>query len=129
MGPHYKVSSSASSVNSVKPTIKFLATCRDPRLQRMILQSSTDSVYKAICNAFFNVAENPDISLSSRHKRIFKKHRNFIQKIISPKIKLQQKKRLIQRGGHPILAAILPSILSTAIGVLGSAFLNRQLSS
>ena len=125
MGPHYKVS---SSVNAVKPTIKFLATCRDPRLQRMILQSSSDSVYKAICNAFFNVAENPDISLTPVQKKIFKKHRNFIQKIIEPKIKIQHKKRLLQRGGHPILAAILPAILSSAIGVLGSAFLNRQLS-
>ena len=43
---------------ATKRTVKFLATCHDPRIQRAVLQGASDSVYKSICNAFFIIAEN-----------------------------------------------------------------------
>ena len=91
----------------------------------MILRSASDSVYKSICNAFFNLAENPDINLATKQRRILHRHNGLILKIVSPLVKIQRKKRLIQRGNGIFLAALLPAVLSTALSFLGSAFINK----
>lgn len=125
MGPLYRIGN-RREVQPDRRTIKFLAVCKDPRVQRMILQSASDSVYKSICNAFFNVAENPDVHLSNQQRRKFTKFRPLIEKLIQPKLKLARKRKIIQRGGGIFLAAILPAVISTALSFLGSAFLNKS---
>lgn len=112
--------------SNTKRTVKFIAGCHDPRVQRILLQSANDSVYKAICNAFFNVAQNPDVSLSEKHKKRLKQFNPIIQKIISPRVPIKQKRRVIQKGGGLFLAAILPSVIGAALQFLGSTFLNKD---
>lgn len=125
MGPLYRIGT-RQDVQPDRRTVKFLAVCKDPRVQRMVLQSASDSVYKSICNAFFNVAENPDVHLSIQQRRKFKRFRPLIQKIIEPKLKLKRKRKIIQRGGGIFLAAVLPAVISTALSCFGSAFLNKS---
>lgn len=124
MGPLYRIGN-RREIQPDRRTVKFLAVCKDPRVQRMVLQSASDSVYKSICNAFFNVAENPDVHLSNQQRKKFKRFRPLIEKIIQPKLKLSSKRRAIQRGGGIFLAAVLPAVISTALSFLGSAFLNK----
>lgn len=112
--------------SNLKRTIKFMAQCKDPTVQRMLLQSANDSVYKAICNAFLNVAQNSDIKLPPAQQRKLKRFNPLIQKIISSSVHLKRKRRLIQRGGGLFLAAILPAVLTTALSFLGSAFFNKH---
>ena len=124
MGPIYKILRNGK--NDTKSIIKFLGVCKDPRLQRYILQRSPDSVYKAICNAFYNVAQNRDIGLSSRQRRKFSKHRKLIKRLISPEIKLKNKRSALQRGGSLFLGTLLPLVIGTAMSYLGSKFLNNS---
>lgn len=124
MGPLYRIGNRGDLLPH-RRTVKFLAICKDPRVQRMVLQSASDSVYKSICNAFFNVAENPDVHLSNQQRRKFKRFRPLIEKIIQPKLKFNRKRKIIQRGGI-FLATVLPAVISTALSVFGSAFLNKR---
>lgn len=124
MGPVYRIANRHDQ-RPDKRTVKYLATCRDPRVQRMVLQCASDSVYKSICNAFFNIAENPDIKLPIGQKKNLKRFQPLIKKIIEPKISLLRKRRLIQKGGGFFLGAILPTVISAALSFLGSAFFNK----
>ena len=127
MGPTYKISrQKPSSLNSTKRTVKYLAVCQDPRVLRIVLRSADDSVYKSICNAFFNIAENPDITLSKDQRKLLKKHNPVIRTIITPQIPIKRKRQVIQRGGGAFLAAVIPAVLSAAISLLGSAFMKKE---
>ena len=124
--PLYRIGQTRKSVQpNTKRTIKYLASCSDPRIQRLILNSAHDSVYKSICNAFFNVAENPEIKISPKKKNIFKAYNSRIRKLISPKIPIRQKKTLIQKGGAFFLSTIIPLVLKGALSILGSTFLSK----
>ena len=114
------------SCGQVKQTVKYLAVCKDPRIQREILRTASDTVYKSICNAFFNVAENPDINISPKLRQGLRRHGPSIQQLLEPKLNIKRKRKIIQRGGGPFLALLLPSVLSTALSFLGSAFLKRD---
>lgn len=118
-----KARTSPAHTNTTKRTIKFLATSSDPRIQRIVLNSATDSVYKSICNAFFNIAENPDIQLSPKHRRLIRHHRPRIRKLLSNTLPIAKKRRVIQKGGAAFLGTILPIVLSSALSLLGTKFL------
>lgn len=126
MAPAYKVGRKKDTRAATKRTVKYLATCTDPRVQRAILQGASDSVYKSICNAFFNVAENPDINLTTVQRKRFQKYNPVIRKLIAPQVPLNKKRKIIQRGGGPFLIALLPSVISTALSLIGSAFIKPQ---
>ena len=117
---------SSPSSGGAKRTIKYLAEVGDPRIQRIVLNASKDSVYKSICNAFFNMAQNSDIKLSRRHRKLLKPFQDRIGKLISPKLRIRQKRKLIQSGGGIFLGTVLPLVLSSALSLLGSAFIKRK---
>ena len=123
MGPVYKILRHGKA--DTKRIVKFLGVCKDPRLQRYILQRCSDSVYKSICNAFYNVAQNRDIRLSKRQLRKFSKHTRLIKKLISPEIKLKNKRAALQRGGSFFLATLLPLVIESAISYLGTKFIKN----
>ena len=123
MSPVYRIGRKKDTRVATKRTVKFLATCTDPRIQRAILQGASDSVYKSICNAFFNIAENPDINLTKVQRKDFQRFNSVIRKLIAHQVPLNQKKKIIQRGGGPFLIALLPAVISTALSLIGSAFI------
>ena len=127
MGPVYKIAGRRGfSPNVTKRTIKFIGVCNDPRVQRELLRSAPDPVYKSICNAFFNVAENPDINLSPKQRKVLSRYQPVIRKILAPKVRRKVKRKIIQRGGGLFLAALLPAVISTALSFLGSAFIKKE---
>ena len=107
-----------------KRTVKFLSICTRPEIQKKIIQTSPDSVIKAICNAAFNLQHNPEIHLSAKQKALFRKYNTHITSLTNPQISVINKRRLLQSGGNPLLFAILRPILSSALSLLGSAFIN-----
>jgi hypothetical protein len=125
MGPVYKVSKPKLG-REIKRTVKFMGVCRDPRVQRNILQTAPDAVYKSFCNAFYNVAENPDINLKKLNRKALVRYQPIIRKIVAPNVKIRQKRKIIQRGGGFFLAAVLPAVISTALEFLGSAFIKKE---
>ena len=107
-----------------KRTIKFLSICTRPEIQKKILQASPDSVIKAICNAAFNLQHNPEIHLSAKQKALFRKYNAHITSLTNPQISVQNKRKLLQTGGNPLLFTVLRPILASALSLLGSAFIN-----
>ena len=76
-----------------------MGVCRDPRVQRNILQKASDEVYKSVCNVFYNVAENPEINLTKLDRKTLARYQPIIRKIVAPTVKIKQKRKIIQRGG------------------------------
>ena len=102
----------------IKRAIKLLAVCRDPRVRSAILARGPDQVIKTICNAALNI-ERGDIHLDKKKRSVFAKHRAHISKLTSKKLSVGQKRKFLnQKGG---IWPILPVLLSTALGALGSA--------
>ena len=124
MGPHF-ISASEKKSQILKHTIKYISVCHDPRLQTAILRSAPDTVFKAIANAIHNVANNSDIELSPYQKRLIRKKQKLFSQIVSSKIKIPQKRKIIQSGGGFFLATLLPLVLSTALSTLGSHFFSK----
>ena len=127
MAPYYKLAKqNLNQLHTVKRTIKFLAIPHNHQIQKAILKSSSDSVIKAICNAAYNIHQNPELHLAPKQRTLFRKNRQTIFKLTSPKITIPKKRKILQRGGGPLLFALLPALLSTAISALGSAFISAN---
>ena len=69
MGPLVKIA--RTNMSQTKRIVKFIDECYDPRLRRYLLQNSPDSVYKSICNVFYNVAHNPKKPFTSKFHPYF----------------------------------------------------------
>ena len=126
--PYVKIASEPSVTRSknriTKRTLKFLAICRNPDIQKRIIKSAPDSIIKGICNAAFNIQQNPDIKLSNKEKLLFRRYKLKIGKLTHPRIPIAKKRRIIQTGGGHFLIALVPALLTTALSTLGSAFIN-----
>jgi hypothetical protein len=100
-----------------KRTVKFLSVCRDPKVVSSVIRSSPDSVIKTICNAALNVQRGGRVSLSNADKIRFRKHSGQIAKLVSKKLSVAKKRKLLsQRGG----AFWIPALIGAALGGLGS---------
>ena len=110
---------------SLKRTIKFLATNVNPQITKLILAKSGDSVVKGISNADLN-AYKGKIRLPPKTRSKFSKHRKVFEKLTSSTIPIAKKRRLLvtQRGGG--FAALIPILLSTVLSTFGSSFLNKS---
>jgi hypothetical protein len=112
--PHHRLS--ARDVK--KRSIKFLAVCRDPKVVSSVVRSAPDDVIKTICNAALNVQRGGRVALSSAEKSLFRNHGGQIAKLVSKKVSLKSKRKLLsQRGG----AFFIPALIGAALGGLGSA--------
>ena len=105
----------------VKRYVQFLSLCKDPASRKLVLQKAPESVIKAICNASLN-ASNGDIRLTPKQKKLFKRYQPLFQHLNSRQESIPKKRKLlVQKGG----LAILPIILSTVLGSLGSALFSK----
>ena len=126
--PYLKLANEPSVTRSknriTKRTLKFLSVCRRPDNQKRIIKSALASLIKGICNAAFNIQQNPDIKLSKKEKALFRRFKLKIGKLTHPRIPISKKRKIIQTGGGPFLIELVPALLSTALSTLGSAFIN-----
>ena len=112
---------SGKRLKPVKQYIKFLSVCRDPVTRKPFVQKAPDSVIKAICNASYNVAHG-DVHLTPTQKKKFKSQFQLLSKLNSREVTVPAKRKiLVQKGG----IAILPILLSTVLGSLGSLLFNK----
>jgi quercetin dioxygenase-like cupin family protein len=105
-----------------KRTLKYLATCTDPRAYIAVTRAAPARAIQDICNAAFNV-EQGDIHLSPKQKALFRTHRKDIATLTSPRVTLARKRKVIvsQKGGF----FFIPALISAAIGALGSTLLGK----
>jgi hypothetical protein len=117
--PHSAGTTSAASRgrNAGKRTVKYLSVCRDPKAYNAVVKSAPDGVIKTICNAALNVQRGGSVTLSNAQRTLFGRHRRDIAKLVSKKISVKSKRKLIgQRGG----AFWIPALIGAALGGLGS---------
>jgi hypothetical protein len=100
-----------------KRTVKYLATCTDPRAYTAVTRAAPDSTIRAISNAALNI-EQGDIHLSPKQKALFRTHRKDIATLTSPHTSLVRKHKVIQylKGGF----FFIPALIGAAIGAIGS---------
>ena len=111
--PNYKV---------VKRTIKFLSTSPHLKIVRAIFRTSSDKVICATCNASLNARQGEVVLPWSLKQRFSRYHRHF-DCLADPWYLIVQKRAIcIQKGG---LLPIIPALLSTVIGSLGSELISR----
>jgi hypothetical protein len=79
----------------------------------------------------YNLKHNPDISLNDGERRLFQKHKRTLDILINPSIPVSHKRKYLtnsQTGGvFPILGALIPTLLKTGIGLLGSSIFGNIL--
>ena len=108
-------------VKSVNRHLKFLAICKDPVTRRIVVKNSPDNVIKGIANAAYN-AQKGDIKLNPTQVKQLGRYRKEIYGLTDLHKSIKAKRNiLVQKGG----LAILPFLLSTVLGTLGSTLINR----
>ena len=108
-------------VKSVCRHLKFLAICKDPVSSRIVVKNSPDNVIKGIANAAYN-AQKGDVKLTPAQAKSLGRYRKQIFDLADRHKSIKAKRKiLVQKGGF----AFLPLLLSTVLGTLGSAIINR----
>lgn len=98
-----------------KHTLHVLKNC-NPLIRRTILKSASPELIKTLCEICMNTL-NGNAKISGNCKKQLKIYKNPIRKLISPRLGLKTKKKiLIQKGGF--LPALLGAVLSGIIGNL-----------
>jgi hypothetical protein len=122
--PYYAPMADASKRKFVpskdrKHTVKYLQHMGNkPKAYNATIKAASDNVIKTICNAALNVQRNKRIKLAPAHRALFAKHDATVQKLVSKKIALPKKRKLLsQRGG----AFWIPALIRAALSVLGSS--------
>ena len=111
---------------NLKKTIKFLSVCKDPRIIRGVLKRSPNNVIKTLCNATINAAQG-EINLKKHDRKTLSRHRKFIASLIKRGETVEKKRKLlVQKGGGPILAAVLPIVLNTVLSAIGSRLFGNR---
>ena len=121
----HRKSYSTPDSKSVKRAIKFLAVCREPRINQAILKRAPDILLKRICNAALN-AERGDVKFSKRHRKILAKYRNPIGVLTDPQEPIHRKRRIFTQRGGGVAAVILPLILQGVMQTLGSLLFQKK---
>ena len=78
-----------SASNADKHTIKYLATCTDPRAYIAVTRAAPVRTIQGICNAALNV-EQGDIHLTPKQKALFRTQRKDIATLTSPRVGLER---------------------------------------
>jgi hypothetical protein len=101
-----------------KHTVKYLATCTDPRAYIAVTRAASDEAIRRICNAALNVEQGDNITLTPKQKALFRAHRQEIATLTSPRVRLARKRKVIQSqtGGF----FFIPALIGAAIGAIGS---------
>ena len=106
----------------VKRYIIFLSISSDTEVVRIVLQKSSDSVIRAICNAALN-ARVDDVRIPPHLKHIFAKYHKHIHRLTDRRCRLVKKRRLlVQRGGVP---PIIAPLIAIVLGLIGGEFISR----
>ena len=108
----------------LKNTVKFLSFCLDRQIHKDILSRAPPNVIKGICNAAIN-SQRGEVTLTKKQKRILPQHRNIIQNLLNKGVPLDTKRRVLVQHGGTIAAAIIPIILSSVLGALGSKLFTK----
>lgn len=112
--------SSTGNKKKISRFIKFLSVVPNKKVLNSVLQNAPDEVIKSISNAALNAMQG-DVSLNLNQKKLFAKQRSLFNQLVSPKIKIKRKKKiLIQRGGA---FPVIPILIGAVLGSLGSHFL------
>jgi hypothetical protein len=122
---YLKRSQTSNSTKVNKHTIKYLASCTDPRAYTAVTRAAPDSAIQCICDAAFNIEQGDDIRLTPRQKALFRTHRKDIALLTSPRTGIARKRKIIQsqKGGF----FFIPALIGAALGAIGSKVIGSLL--
>lgn len=102
-----------------KHILHVLKNC-NPIIRKTILKYASPELIKTLCEISMNIL-NGNAKISSSYKKRLENYKTPLRKLISPRLGLKSKKKLlVQRGGF--LPALLGAILTSVIGNLIERF-------
>ena len=111
-----------SNLKGVKRTIKFISIGPDRKILPLVIRHALISVIRAICKAARNAREG-DVHIPPHLKKIFARYHQQFDKLIDPRFPIEKKRQLcLKHGGF---LPIIPAILGTVLGSIGSDFISR----
>ena len=110
--------------SALKNTIKFLSFCQDKQIHKDILSRAPPNVIKRICDAALNAREG-QVVLSKKQKLVLARYRNTIEKLLKKSLPVERKRKVLVQQGGGIAAVIIPVILSSVLGALGSKLFKK----
>lgn len=116
-----------SRVRRHEAVLRVLAKAK-PRLVREIIRPAKRDLIDTICECALNVTHG-NLPISAAHKKKLKRYVRAMRYLSKKKIgPLRKRKEIIQTGGFvgALLAAIIPSLLTTAVSALGKAITSRR---
>ena len=107
----FKKGRTPPSVERAKTTLILLANST-PSAAKKIIKNANSTVLKAISELSLNML-NGVVKLTPARKRRLKKYKNIMQKISEKKVKIADRRKLIQRGGFvsELLRALCPRVM------------------
>lgn len=97
--------------------IKVLAKCKDPVVQRKILENADDDLIACLVECVVNVLQQK-VYISKDLTKKLSKHASEIRKIGKTRSRRTAKKILVQEGGGVFLPLLLGPVLTAATSVL-----------
>lgn len=112
-----KVTNIASKV-AQRRIFDYLSVCKTPEACNAAIKAAPDSVIKTICNAAVNVKRNRRVHLTPGHRKLFARQGDTIDKLLSRKVGLKTKRKLLKQTGG---AFWIPALIGAAISSIGSS--------
>jgi hypothetical protein len=89
-----------------------------PKIRRSIIEGSTKDVVDTLCECILNVI-NGNVPVTAQQKRQLIRHKSDLRKLVTGRVNLTEKKRVLQKGGFfPILAKVLAPVVGSLLGGL-----------
>ena len=114
----------ARKFSPLKNTVKFLSFCQDNHIHIDILSRAPPNVIKGICKAALNCQSGP-VPLTKGQKQVLRRHRKVIDTLVRREVPLERKRKVLVQHGGGIAEVIIPIILSTVLGALGSKLFKK----
>lgn len=109
----------SKTLKKFAPQLRYLNKVNNKLRIKWLKKNCNKDFVNCVCECVKNILKG-NVPLSDRQTKELKRRKLTLRKIIRKKLSLQNKRKIIQKGGF--LGAILPPIISVLGGLLGSVF-------
>lgn len=87
-----------------------------PKMIKAVVNAADKEVVCCLCECAHNIL-NGNVPLRPHHLRQLKRHRADVRKLVKPRVTLNQKKKILQKGGFlpALLAPVAASVLAPLV--------------
>lgn len=109
--------------------LRTLGTAK-PAIGKAIVKAADPELVKTLCECSINLLKGR-VPLTGAQKGKLRRYKKDLRRLIDPRIKLNGKKRVLQKGGFigallaPILMKVLPAVAGSLLGHVVKKFVKK----